>query len=493
MSDPILEEIRGVLDEKPGKPPKAPPTTEMMEDPADEALKLLKTHKNLARVIQKKVDAVSASMGSANSQAVRSGKFGGAALAALDLIEGGPLSALKDLRNVVGEAVRHIDNVVKRGSRGRGSLGYHHEDRMAFVDEQLQELAEGRQPNVDPPPHNATTNNYAPELAAAMADAKKSIGAIRALTIGQNIYIGRKSLQVVNTPTQRGAEWFVTLSGPTSAGFQGTPEAFTLVVPTDSKAGTTQKTMAELRHGEHTMELYLSDIRLDEDEFGQHFTNYGDYGPAMGRIKPGDAVNLTKTVFRVIGKSGNSALIQPDATYGDFKAAMGKLPASDLAQWQGGVHFRDTNTSAPKATLKNPSGRTSLVGLSVLNYNPHNGQFSWPSGTMPGEYKQATAITIVGHDKALGKVVGEDVTPERFDMMIDEAEGDNLMAKLSTVAEGEDMLTVNGVLVDPYTAQLALQVYEGLKTENQGRMEAMTVYEVIATTHRMFAEVSEEN
>ena len=134
-----------------------------------------------------------------------------------------------------------------------------------------------------------------------------------------------------------------------------------------------------------------------------------------------------------------------------------------------------------RPTLKNPSGRTSLVGLSVLNYNPHNGQFTWPSGTMPGEYKQATAITIVGHDKALSKVVGEDVTPERFDMMIDEAEGDNLMAKLSTVAEGEDMMTVNSVLVDPYTAQLALQVYEGLKTENQERMEAMTVYEVIAT------------
>lgn len=517
MSEKLVEEVRGVLDGKPSGDEK--PKTEYMEDPSDEALTLLKTHKELGKTLQSKVDNVLVSLGAA--QAMAKGK----PELALEAIEGGPLVALREMRHVIDMAIQHVERVVRMGKQTRGHVynPMKYEARMRFLDDVIGDITEGRTPNPDPVPHNASTNDYAAELAAAAIDAEKFIGSMRALEVGQNIYIGRRSLQVASAPMKREHEWWVTLHGQETKGFTAAPDAYTLVIP--ERSGAT--TECELRYGDpedpakrQAVKLYPVDIRLTEN-YGDHMYDYPDYGPAMGRIKPGDAVNITQTVFRVIGKSGNSALVQPDAIhremYGDFRPggqarvpvgqgvpsigktdqetpAMGRIPSGQDFAGRGGTGFQDTSTSAPRSG----GGRTPLIGLQVLNYNPHSGKYSFPSGTKPGEYKQAMQATIVGHDPNMKSVVGQGsaasakmTTVEGFESMVSEADGDTLLEKLQAVVDAGEPMKVNEVLVDPFIAEATIQLHEGLNEDNQERLRAMSTLEMVSTVLRVIGQAAQ--
>ena len=211
-------------------------------------------------------------------------------------------------------------------------------------------------------------------------------------------------------------------------------------------------------------------------------TVYGDYGPAMGRIEPGDAVTFAKTAFRVIGKSGNSALIQPEklarAVYGDFGPAMGRIASPGDFPGRGGKDFRDTSDVAPRATQpQGQSGHTALVGTTVLKYNPHTGGFSFPSGKAPGDYAMATAIQVVKHDPKLGRVVGSNarMSVEAFELGLDEAFGETTMERVLDVLESDQVKKVNGVMLDPATAALILQVNESLDEGNQDQLAELGV------------------
>jgi hypothetical protein len=219
--------------------------------------------------------------------------------------------------------------------------------------------------------------------------------------------------------------------------------------------------------------------------------NYGDYVPAMGKINPGDAVNLGGRVFRVIGKSGNSALVQPDQLR---KQAARYVPArgypTPASPTPSGINTpQDVRMRAPQGNLSNPSGRTSLVGTSVLRYNPHTGQFAFCTGKMPGDYEMADTIQIVGHDPTMPSIVGEGITVENLELMLSEAEGNDIIEKLRSIAESEEEALVNDVLVDPFTAEAAVRMYEGLSDENQERLEGMDIHEALRVTYNVMGKV----
>lgn len=217
--------------------------------------------------------------------------------------------------------------------------------------------------------------------------------------------------------------------------------------------------------------------------------SYGDFVPAMGKIEPGNAINLGGTVFRVIGKSGDSALIQPESLRQQVaRYVPGKGYPTPQSPVPSGISTpQDVRLVAPQGNLSNPTGRTSLVGTSVLKYNPHTGQFSFVNGKMPGEYEMATTIQIVGHDPALPNIASESTTVERMELMINEAEGNDIIDKLRAVSGASEPQTVNEVLVDPFSARAAVGMYEGLSDENQERMEGMDIHEILRVTYNVMA------
>jgi len=428
-------------------------------------VELLRTHRELVTAAQRKLDGLSASLGEAHAKATRSPG------AALEAIGDKPLAALRALKEMIDASLLHVESVV-RGGRAVPGLT---ESRLDEVDAALYALQEG---DVDT---DFSKNNYASQLSASSAEAAAFIGSVKQLQIGDNVGVGRNAYQVVNTPTKRGAEWFVALSGPNA----GTTDGYSLLVPeTLSKAnpptGHIAPTREAVLRNDETgaeVELMLTDVRLE----GVDASQYGDYGPAMGRIKPGDAVRITKTVFRVIGKSGSAALIQPEKIakemYGDYGPAMGRIMSPGDFPGRGGKDFRDTSASAPQATQSQGQrpGHSSLVGTTVLKYNPHTGGYSFPSGKFPGDYEMADTIQIVGHDPKMPYVVGESMTVERFEMMLDEADGGTTMEKIASVIEADEPMKINGVYVDPDSARAILMVQEALGEDNQERMSGMAV------------------
>jgi hypothetical protein len=222
---------------------------------------------------------------------------------------------------------------------------------------------------------------------------------------------------------------------------------------------------------------------------GGRVTEEDQFVSAMGSIKPGDKIQLTQQVFRIIGKSGDSALMQPEAIarslYGDFSPAPKSVKSPGDFSGRGGKDFGDAVVSQPHGMLKNPDGHISLVGTQVLKYNPHTGMFTFPSSTVPGDYEMADTIQIVGHDPTLPFIVGESMTVERFDMMLDEAHGTTVIDKLRVVAEGETPMKVHGVYVDHYTAEAAVAMHDNLNESNRQRLAEMTTPQVLAVMLRM--------
>lgn len=469
MSTSVVDEIRGILDGK--KAPPAPGASEQA-NPADEAMELLKTHRSLVTAAQRKLDGLSASLGEAFQRANRSPE------AALEALGDKPRAALLALKEMIDASLAHVESVVRSG-RARPGLT---EARLNEVDAATSALTEGVDTSV-------SQNNYASQLAASSAEAERFIGSVKQLQIGDNVGVGRNSYQVVNTPTKRGAEWFVALSGPGA----GTGDGYSLLVPetlskTNPPSGEIKPTReAVLRHDETGSEadLMLADIHLEGVDMGQ----YGGYRSGQGWVNPGDVIKLTKQVFRVIGKSGNSALIQPEKiakeVYGDYRPAMGRIESPGDFPGRGGKDFGDAVASAPQGMLKNAEGHASLVGTTILKYNPHTGSYSFPSGKFPGDYEMADTIQIVGHDASLPHIVGESMTVERFDMMLDEAEGGFTMEKLANVVEADEAMKVNGVLIDPETARAILMVQEALGEDNQERLSGMPVSTMASIAWRM--------
>lgn len=222
---------------------------------------------------------------------------------------------------------------------------------------------------------------------------------------------------------------------------------------------------------------------------GGQVTEEDQFVSAMAPIKPGDKIKLTQQVFRIIGKSGNSALMQPEAIarslYGDFSPAPKSVKSPGDFSGRGGKDFGDAVVSQPQGMLKNPGGHISLVGTQVLKYNPHTGMFTFPSSTVPGDYEMADTIQIVGHDPTLPFIVGEHMTVERFDMMLDEAHGATVIDKLRVVAEGDSPMKVHGVYVDHYTAEAAVSMHDSLNGGNRERLAEMTVPQVLSVMFKM--------
>jgi hypothetical protein len=352
----ISDEIRGILDE--GKKPTGQEVTEMLQEPVDEALDLIRTHTNLTTLLQKKLDALSAAFGAAQQVATRAGKKTGEdRKQVFEVFEGAPLAALRELREVADKSIQHVENVCRRGR------------------------------------YRSKMPSYGGKWTENLDEARDPMG-------------GSSDLQA-----------------------------------------------------------------------------YGDYVPAIGKIEPGDAVNLGGMVFRVIGKSGNSAVVQPEAVrQGVYSPARG-YPTPQSPAPSGTTTPQDTRLQAPQGNLSNPTGRTSLVGTSVLKYNPHTGQFQFCTGRLPGDYEMADTIQVVGHDPALPSIAAESITPEKLEMMTNEAEGDDTIEKLRAVAIAEEPQLVNDVLVDPFTAEAAVEMYDGLAEGNQEQMEAMSIHDILRVTY----------
>lgn len=472
---PTAEEIRSIVrggrKPSPAQPPSASETQERRFDPLGEATELLNTHTKLVTACQRGTDALAVSFGEARELVTRKP---GSAVEALDK----PRAELRKLKELVDASLAHMEDVVREARRIPGLT----EARLREVDRALFSLTEGVDASV-------AKNDYSSQLAASAAEAERFIGSVKQLQIGANIGVGRNAYQVANTPTKRGAEWFVALTGPG----MGTADGYTLLVPdTASTLNKTKQNVHEavLVHDKTKAKvgLFLADITLEAVDKGQ----YGDFGPAMGRINPGDTVRLTKQVFRVIGRTGNAALIQPETiasqVYSDFRPAMGRINPPGDFPGRGGKDFRDTSTSAPAPMQpQGQAGHASLVGTSVLNYNPHSGQYSFPSGKMPGDYEMADTIQIVGHQPGEERAYfGEGrMTVERFELMIQEAVGKDTMEKLGSVAAGGEPMKVNGIYMDPETARLILMTTEALGETNRARMAGLPVQRMVTTVLRM--------
>lgn len=440
-------------------------TQERPFDPLGEAVELLKTHTRFTVAGQRGLDAVSIALGEARDFVTRKPD------SAVEALEK-PCAELRKLKEMIDASLAHMEHVVREAKRLPGMT----ESRVHEIDRALYALTEG----VDT---SLSKNDYSSQLAASAAEAERFIGSVKQLKVGANVGVGRNAYQVVNTPTKRGAEWFVALSGPG----MGKADGYSLLVPEHKTTGVYEAMLVHEK-SKAKVGLFLADIKLEAVDGSQ----YGDFGPAMGRIEPGDTVRLTKQVFRVIGKSGSAALIQPEKiaaeVYGGFRPAMGYVASPGDFPGRGGKDFQDTSTSEPKGTQpQGQAGHASLVGTTVLNYNPHTGQYSFPSGKLPGEYEMADTIQIVGHQPGEERAYfGESrMTVERFTLMIQEAAGKTTVEKLQSVAAGGEPMKVNGYYVDPESARVILMVHEALGEDNRNRMDGMAVQQMVTVAWRM--------
>lgn len=495
MSDRLIEEVNIVL----GRGGKPMPVQEGSKDPADQARTLIDTHANLDKMLQAKIDAVKAGFEHAKKSAKGLDKVGSGTIEAPTLLNGKPLAAAKALHKFAGQVVDQIEEVIREANKGRGSLGFRRESVEAHLDFLDQRLDEIRTPKHDSSPDNASVNDYSPELVAAAGAAADYLSTPSALKVGSTVHIGRKSLAVVGAPKMVDKGMLVTLAAPDSMdAYNQYGDGYTLLVPmqgvTSAPPSMTapQQTVAPtaeatLTWGGRSTKILMADIRLEEGNYGDHMTDYGDYAPMMGKVNPGDKIRLTTpTVFRVIGKTDNVALVQPDAMdkemYGKYRAAATGSPAnlwkpaggwigsgSDYAG-RGGKEFQDTRPA---------------TGARVVKFNPHSGKFMMPTGKKPGEYEMADKIQIVGHQPSENAVVGESISLERFQMTIAEAGGSNVVEKLESVAGSRDPMTVNGILFEPGVAQSILCLRAGLSEDRQGRLAAMSADQVLETTMRM--------
>ena len=369
---------------------------------------------------------------------------------------------------------------------------------LDWLDRRLDEI---RNPKPDTSPDNASVNDYSPELVAAAGAAADYLSTPSALKVGSTVHIGRKSLAVVGAPKMVDQGMLVTLAAPDSMdAYNQYGDGYTLLVPMQGDtsappAMTAPQQMvsptaeATLTWGGRSTTILMADIRLEEGDYGDHMTDYGDYAPMMGKVNPGDKIRLTTpTVFRVVGKTDNVALVQPDAMdkemYGKYRAAATGSPANlwkPAGGWigsggdfagRGGKEFQDTRPA---------------TGMRVVKFNPHSGKFMMPTGKKPGEYEMADKIQIVGHQPNENAVVGESMSLERFQMIIAEAGGTNVMEKLESVAGSRAPMTVNGILFEPGVAQSILCMHAGLSEDRQNRLGSMGADQVLETTMRMLS------
>lgn len=495
MSDRLMEEVNIVL----GRGGDKPMPVQEGKDPAMVARNLIDTHANLDKMLQSKIDAVKAGFEHAKKSAKNLDKYGSGNIEAPTLLKGKPLAAAKALHKFAGQVVEQIEKVIKDADKGRGSMGFRRESVEAHLDFLDRRLDEIRTPKHDSSPDNAGVNDYSPELVAAAKSAADYLSTPGALKVGSTVHIGRKSLSVVGAPKMGDAGMLVTLAAPDSKdSYNQYGDGYTLLIPfqgdTSAPPAMTAPQMtvaptaeATLTWGGRSTKILMADIRLEEGNYGDHMTNYGDYEPMMGKVNPGDKIKLTTpTVYRVVGKVNNAALVQPDAMdkemYGKYRAAATGSPVdlwkpaggwidsgSDYAG-RGGKEFKDTNP---------------VTGMRVMKFNPHSGKFMMPTGRKPGEYELADKIQIVGHHPNETSVVGESMSLDRFQMTIAEAGGTSVVEKLESVANASSAMTVNGILFEPGVAQAILHMHSSLSEDRKERLAAMSADQVLETTMRM--------
>lgn len=203
---------------------------------------------------------------------------------------------------------------------------------------------------------------------------------------------------------------------------------------------------------------------------------------AMDKIQPGVILKLGEQVFRVLSKSGNSALIQPDYIQEQRFGPAAGYPSPQSPVPSGMTIAQDVTPQ--------PVGGD-LVGASIFKYVPETGLFQYCTGIMPGSYEMATVIQIVGHDPSMPNIA-EDMTVEEFELMLSEAEPTDIIEKLRTVAEGEEARLVNSVLVDSDTARVAVEMYDGFQDDgNRIKMGSMNIHEVLRTTFSVLSKMDE--
>ena len=97
--------------------------SEASTDPADEAYDRVQGYPSLLGFIEKGLDAVRKEWEHAKKMTDGAKRYGGQHIMALDLLSGGPLRSLQDLRDDVNDAISTVERIVKEGSRGRGMIG----------------------------------------------------------------------------------------------------------------------------------------------------------------------------------------------------------------------------------------------------------------------------------------------------------------------------------------------------------------------------------
>ena len=434
-----VEEVRSILSG--GKPVTAPVVEHA---PLDEAVELIRTHRDLTATIQRKLDGLSAAMGEAHERATRDPS---AALAAL---AGKPRDALAALKDLIDASLTHVESVTGRAVKPVS------EARVHLVDRALFELTEG----VD-------TNAAKSGVRASMTEVEGFLNSVKRLKTGSSVGIGRNTYRVSKSPALRGKDMLVTLSGPG----MGAADGYTLLVP-GSPAARNEEYEVLLVHDESDARvgLFMSDVVLEAVDKGQ----YKDFS----RVNPGDTIRITKQTFRVIGKSDSAAIIQPEKiakeVYGGFSAAPAPVKSPGDFAGRGGKDFGDAV----------------LAGATVLKFNPHNGQYSFPNGKLPGEYEMADTIQIVGHEPDEERFYEGVMGVERFDLMVSEAYGNSSLEKLSEVAKRGESMKVNGVYVDPATARVVLAIHEALGEPNQERLAGLPVQDMIAVAMKMVSEAA---
>lgn len=464
-----MDEVRGILGASKrrtvgeGCPGPMPPTAPV--DASERANELIRTGSLIASRFQQKIDALSSAFGTSSQVAKRAAANGGDPFEALN----GPLTAMRELRDLASASIAQAEMVISSGRLSVASgIAPRYEGRIAAIDRALREASpQGFDTAV------TDANDYSDELDAAFWDAEGYLNSLKQLEPGSKVYVGRRSFYVVNAPAKTAGDWFVTLAADEAPGYAAAPDGYTLLIPDSPEEDVPEATEARLRFGGKELPVRLYDVRLhEESEVPPYMHQYGTYEAGMEKIQPGDRIKLGGTTFRVIGKVGNAATVAPELG-GSYRAARAWIGPTDGADLGGHKEPWDTSESGV---------------ATVLRFNPHTGQYQFPSGTKPGEYEMADKIQIVGRDPSLPTAVGEGVTVDRIDFIMDEAAGSTLIEKL--VEASKSPKKVNGYYITPATAAVACRVYERLDGENRERLESLSVVEAIRAVHATVARVA---
>lgn len=456
------------------------------KDPADLAYDLFKTHDKLKALLMREVNEVDKVWARALSEIERGKKYGGASLAAVDYLNGDmePMKALSHLQRQVQKIIEHAQDI-RRKARMKSTVpmkavrseGWEsdtgldllaEDDDLATIDEMYADIGKDA-PYVgsDNPPKDRGLGDNAPQVVktAKMRVPQKSVEIVKK-GVEKSKTAGSYDLNVVGTGKD-----YVMVSGAADklTGFarhvaarSSTP---TVVSTAFGAGGLMAKEDRDLL--EKGKKFEGADLLFDfPDDVFDDLTEGDVLRAALYEAtyyQSGKNLYVDTAYINAV-KGAMKDCTLSHMGFGEFTFKCGKVGEIEFDRMRG-------------KDFPGQSGRSHKV------YDNKAGKLvSKMMAAMKGKAKASKAESLEGYENELAKLA-EAITFKgpHHAVRKDDPKTIAKIRKMSESGSGK----IDGVFVDGLSANLIVQVYDALKTENRAKFAAMPVGEMGTVARRV--------